>query len=442
MTITKRNLMVPVDQIEPHPDNPRKDVGDVTELAESIKKNGIFQNLTILRTPNENGKSTVIIGHRRLAAAKLAGLKEVPCMVVEMDKKEQIATMLLENMQRSDLTIYEQAQGFQMMLDLGETKSEIAEKTGFSETTVRHRLKLLELDPEEFRKAEERQPKLTDYIELEKITDPELKSKALKAIGTSNFQWTMESCKRQQRENEIKREWLEYIDKLMPKVEWDANREVVKTIMMTHRLTDEDKAMLDKLVDDDADNVLDYWHKEGNTYCYILGKKRDKPLPKYEDENRRRLEQVQRVKEVEEQAGRLREAFVRAYTSKRRNYTYALRMMLDMELELVDTNWGRVSELLDIDVPDDDDEDEDHIIQESGDFISLCVTDPDKVMLAVTSSLAETGFYISVHTWDGSYQKNEYLEKWYKWLGLMGYNISDEEKAMLDGTHECFKEET
>lgn len=440
MVVTKRSIMIPVDELQPHPDNPRKDVGDVTELAESIKKNGIFQNLTVLRNCDpETGKSTVIIGHRRLAAAKLAGLEKVPCMVVEMDKKEQIATMLLENMQRSDLTIYEQAQGFQMMLDMGETKADIAEKTGFSETTVRHRLKLLELDPEEFRKAEERQPKLTDYIELEKITDPELKSKALKTIGTSNFQWTMESCKRQQREKNLREEWLAYIDKLFVKTEWDPDREVVKTIYFTKKMTDEDKAELDRLQDEAHDNVLDYWHEKGNTYCYILGKKRDKPLPKYEDENRRRLEQVQRVKEVEEQAGRLREAFVKSYTSKRRNYTYALRMMLDMELELVDTNWNRVSELLDIDGPDD--EDEDDTIQESGDFISLCVTDPDKVMLAVTASLAETGFYTSVHTWDGSHQRNEYLEKWYKWLGLMGYNISDEEKAMLDGTHECFKEE-
>ncbi|WP_051541084.1 ParB/RepB/Spo0J family partition protein [Ruminococcus albus] len=442
MVVTKRSIMIPVDELQPHPDNPRKDVGDVTELADSIKANGIFQNLTILRDKDpETGKHTVIIGHRRLAAAKLAGLEEVPCMVVDMDEKEQISTMLLENMQRSDLTIYEQAQGFQMMLDMGETKADIAEKTGFSETTVRHRLKLLELDPEEFRKAEERQPKLTDYIELEKITDPELKSKALKTIGTSNFQWTMESCKRQQREKSLRDEWLEYIDKLFVKVEWDPDREVVKTIYFTKKMTDEDKAELDKLQDEDHDNVLDYWYKEGNTYCYILGKKRDKPLPKYEDENRRRLEQVQRVKEVEEQAGRLREAFVKAYTSKRRNYTYALRMMLDMGLDLVDTNWCRVSELLDIDVPDDDDEDEDHIIQESGDFISLCVTDPDKVMLAVTSSLVETGFYTSVHAWDGSHQRNEYLKRWYKWLGLMGYNISDEEKALLDGTHECFKEE-
>ena len=59
-----------------------------------------------------DGKYTVVIGHRRLAAAKLAGLTEVPCAVVEMTEQEQIATMLLENMQRSDLTVYEQAQRF------------------------------------------------------------------------------------------------------------------------------------------------------------------------------------------------------------------------------------------------------------------------------------------------------------------------------------------
>lgn len=436
--------MIDVEKLYPHPDNPRREVGDISELAESIRTNGVYQNLTVIPggagVPEEAcglEAYTVVIGHRRLAAAKSAGVRELPCSVVEMDEREQVATMLLENMQRSDLTIYEQAQGFQMMLDMGETKSDIAEKTGLSETTVRHRLKLLELDPEEFRKAEERQPKLTDYIELEKITDPELKSKALKTIGTSNFQWTMESCKRQQREKNLRDEWLEYIGKLFVKTDWDPDREVVKTLYFTKKMTDEDKAELDKLQDEDNDNVLDYWHKEGNTYCYILGKKRDKPLPKYEDENRRRLEQVQRVKEVEEQAGRLREAFVKAYTSKRRNYTYALRMMLDMDLELVDTNWCRVSELLGIDVPDD----EDDTIQESGDFISLCVTDPDKVMLAVTASLAETGFYTSVHTWDGSYQRNEYLEKWYKWLRLMGYNISSAEEALLDGTHECFEEE-
>ena len=106
-------------QLKPHPKNPRKDVGDVTELAESIKANGIFQPLTVLSGDCIDGY-TVVIGHRRLAAAKLAGLKKVPCNVAEMTEQEQISTMLLENMQRNDLTVYEQAQGFQMMLDMGD----------------------------------------------------------------------------------------------------------------------------------------------------------------------------------------------------------------------------------------------------------------------------------------------------------------------------------
>lgn len=439
MTITKRNIMVPVDQIEPHPDNPRKDVGDVTELAESIKKNGIFQNLTILRTPNENGKSTVIIGHRRLAAAKLAGLKEVPCMVVEMDKKEQIATMLLENMQRSDLTIYEQAQGFQMMLDLGETKSEIAEKTGFSETTVRHRLKLLELDPEEFRKAEERQPKLTDYIELEKITDPELKSKALKAIGTSNFSWTMESCKRQQREKTIREEWLTYIDKLFVKTEWDSDREVVKTFYFTKKMTDEDKAELDRLQDNDTENVLDYWHEKENSFCYIFGKKREKPLPKYEEEQRKRTEKIDRIRTIQNQAQALRQKFVKEYTSKSNHRAMVLRALFAQEIDICDVHWGRVADVLGI--PRGEDEDfESDTITENSDFIMLCVTSPDKVLLTVIADYVEDNDK-RVYAWDGSYNRNEGLERWYMTLESIGYSISDEERQMLDGTHECFKEE-
>ena len=128
-------VFIPVERLVPHPDNPRKDLGDLTELAASIKENGVFQNLTVV--PEVEDRFTVIIGHRRLAAAKLAGLTELPCVVVEMTPKEQVQTMLLENMQRSDLTVYEQAQGFQMMLDLGATVEEIAEKSGFSVRPVR-----------------------------------------------------------------------------------------------------------------------------------------------------------------------------------------------------------------------------------------------------------------------------------------------------------------
>lgn len=154
---------IPVSKLWRHPDNPRKDLGDVTELAESIKVNGVLQNLTVVPLIGEitkkwGGESyRVIIGHRRLAAAKLAGLEELPCVVVEMSEREQLSTMLTENMQRSDLTIYEQAQGFQMMLDMGDTVEDIAEKSGFSATTVRRRVKLLELDKDKFKQTEERQ---------------------------------------------------------------------------------------------------------------------------------------------------------------------------------------------------------------------------------------------------------------------------------------------
>ena len=69
---------LPVDKLFPHPDNPRKDLGDLTELADSIKANGIFQNLTVVPADDSYETFTVVIGHRRLAAAKLAGLSEVP----------------------------------------------------------------------------------------------------------------------------------------------------------------------------------------------------------------------------------------------------------------------------------------------------------------------------------------------------------------------------
>lgn len=276
MNVINRSIMIPIDALKPHPDNPRKDVGDVTELADSIKANGIFQNLTVIP---DGDSYMVVIGHRRLAAAKAAGLTELPCMVVEMDAKEQISTMLLENMQRNDLTVYEQAQGFQMMLDLGETESDIAEKTGFSKTTVRHRLKLLELDPEEFRKSQERQPTMADYIELEKITDPELKSKALAAIGTANYKWTIESCKRHQRELEIRNEWLSFIDDLFFQDDYDRNRKIIKTVYMNRKMNDDDKRELRKLAEDNVD--LDYCYTEGNTYLYILGAILDKSKPTY-----------------------------------------------------------------------------------------------------------------------------------------------------------------
>ena len=191
---------IEVTKLLQHPDNPRKNIGDVTELAESIKARGILQNLTVV--PAENGMYTVIIGHRRLAAAKQAGLTEVPCAVVDMDYKTQLSTMLLENMQRSDLTVYEQAQGMQMMFDLGVPVAEIVEKTGFAETTVRKRLKIATLPTEQMQQAVERGGTLENYVQIADIKDEKERRELLKVVGTREFELSLTRAKRRQIEAE------------------------------------------------------------------------------------------------------------------------------------------------------------------------------------------------------------------------------------------------
>ncbi len=182
---------LPVEKLHPHPDNPRKDLGDLTELAESIKKNGIMQNLTVI--PDGEGYK-ILIGHRRCAAAKLAGLKELPCRIaIGLDDREQQLIMLEENMERRDLTVWEQAESFQMVLDLGGSVQDIEEKTGFSRSTVYRRLEIAKLDKELVDKATGEdgfQMTLGDFDELAKIKDVNKRNEILKdATSSSSIKW-------------------------------------------------------------------------------------------------------------------------------------------------------------------------------------------------------------------------------------------------------------
>lgn len=179
---------IELSKLKVHPRNVRKTYKGIDELAESIKAQGIRQNLTVVKNPEEDGTYLVVIGNRRLKAAIQAGIKTAPCEVAEMDEKEQLETMLLENMQRDDLTIYEQAQGFQMVLDLGETEEGIAKKTGFSKTTVRRRLNIAKLDQKLLQEKQEEdgfQISLTDLYELEKIKSLKKRNQILKDARNS-----------------------------------------------------------------------------------------------------------------------------------------------------------------------------------------------------------------------------------------------------------------
>lgn len=108
--------------------------------------------------------------------------------------------MMTENMQRSDLTVYEEAEGFQMMMDFGNSVEQVADKAGFSESTIRRRVKLLSLDREEFKKSVKRGATLADFVLLDKLDTEEAKNEVLKSVGTNNFRACLDRALREQKD--------------------------------------------------------------------------------------------------------------------------------------------------------------------------------------------------------------------------------------------------
>ena len=168
-------------------------MGDVSELADSIKEQGLQQALVVTPDHEEYGERMfrVVIGHRRLAACKLAGIERVPCIVREMDVKTERELMLVENCQRSDLTPLEEADGYQGLLDLGAGVGELAAKTGRSESFVRGRLRIARI-PADVRSGSEAFAQLSlsqlgDLAEFEAY--PDMMAELASMAGTKNWDW-------------------------------------------------------------------------------------------------------------------------------------------------------------------------------------------------------------------------------------------------------------
>ncbi len=131
---------IPIEDIDPNPNQPRQNVGDLTELTASVREKGVLEPILVRR--NES-RFEIVAGERRYRAAIEAGLPEIPCVVKELTDPEAMEIALIENLQRKDLTAFEEADGLKVLADAhGYTHEMMAEKLGRSRTTVTETLTL------------------------------------------------------------------------------------------------------------------------------------------------------------------------------------------------------------------------------------------------------------------------------------------------------------
>ncbi len=140
---TGRVIFLPVRSIQPNPSQPRKifDAGALDELANSIRRHGILQPLSVRRAGTSY---ELIAGERRLRAGILAGLTEVPCIIMRMDDRESGIAALMENLQRPDLDYIEEARGIQLLMEQGlYSQEQVAALLGKSQSGIANKLRLL-----------------------------------------------------------------------------------------------------------------------------------------------------------------------------------------------------------------------------------------------------------------------------------------------------------
>lgn len=418
--------MIKIEMLEPHPENPRKEVGDVFELAESIKHSGIMQNLTVVA---HKERFRVVIGHRRLAAARIAGIDELPCIVSDMDYKEQIATMLSENMQRVDLTLAEQVGGIQMMLDLGEDIESISKKTGFSKSTVNKRAKISALPYEKIKKAEQQGATIEEFLKCLKIKNKKEREALLAKAGTGSFSWEYEKAYREQK-----------IKENMPCIKKEMN-EIAKQINSDERWS----SKYDEIARENAENwknsdCFKKYLKKGQDYFWCLAygtvylfKKSNKPK-----KSKKELEANKLRKELEELTYRAFEArrnFISNFTENKKFEKvikdYILERAVISHFYYTDTNNKIITDAIK----------KDNSIT-SKDIAQWLQKDPSAL---VTAAYFLSGDERSLRPYRSGwgeekpvYQKSSKLEGVYAFLTSIGYPISDEEEKMLGGTHELF----
>lgn len=429
---------IDISKIHHHPDNPRKDLGDLTELSESIKQSGVLQNLTLVPIEEKEDEYYAVIGNRRLAASKLAGLSEVPCAILQMDHKTQVATMLLENMQRSDLTPIEQAQGFQMMIDLGETVGNISEKTGFSDSTIRKRLNLVKLDQKKLQESYLRGGTLMDYVELEKIKDIKLRNKVLEHIGTSNFKWQLQSAINEEERPARKEGLLKELQEFA--------KPTTDTAGLSYETGFYDFKKPEWWRKPGKRDKAEYFYKIDKTSITLYKKEEKQVKKELSDKELVFKKSEAEMKKLAKMAYEMRYAFVKNFNAAKKHAKEIQYFAFQRLLQYSNQDIDKILEILEIEKPDKEGLGweainalkKDLLIKEYNKY-------PEKTMLVVTYVTLGDGpsnKYYNAQSWNGfkiEYSKNETLDIIYSTLLDLGYEMSDEEKALCNGTHKLFQ---
>lgn len=462
-------VMIPLDHLHPHPDNPRKNLGDLSELVDSIKAKGVLQNLTVVpyfsKVQNRvmDGVYTILIGHRRASAAKLAGLTELPCSIVDMSYEDQIATMLVENMQRSDLTVWEEGKGVQMMLNLGKSVKDISEMTGFSETKIRQREKIAHYDERKVKKGLERGATLFDFAELDKIEDDETREKLLGVIGTSDWKNELAYAKKRQKEKAMKDAWFDQVSKWATRVDDVTQgypnakaildgREILVSFYRTLNVYSQKSETVE--VPDDLATAHYYFTRrdDGDISIYRAVSEAEQRAGEAEEAARRERQERSNAKqaqfhEITERHRQLRFDFVKSFNQFQKRDTNVWEFVIEAMIYAQrngggyynNHSIGELAEILGVKFNKDADKLDYH------EFLSLKMEKPEQTALLIAMWIMDRGQYWKTQ-WSGNAYlcvpaPSERLDQLYRLLDTLGYQRSTEENEMRSGTHKLFDKE-
>lgn len=169
--------LIAVDKLDPNPEQPRVEIGSLEELTDSIKEKGVLEPL-LVKPSGLSGRWMIIAGERRWRAAREAGLREVPCIEMDVDDRAVAEIALIENMQRKDLTAWEEADGLKALCErFNYTHDEVARKVGKSRSTVTEALSIAAI-PEAVRERCRRADIASKSLLLEIVRQPDEASMA------------------------------------------------------------------------------------------------------------------------------------------------------------------------------------------------------------------------------------------------------------------------